>query len=444
MKVSNPPLLVIFAGLAASCASSAHRSSDQRMHPSAIDSTLSIATQGAQPSPQQAQPAAPREDGPFAPLLDALVGGRAWFAARYRYEDVDQDGFDDDAHASTLRTVLGYETKPYHDVQGLIEFEDVTAIGNDLYNSTTNGETGRPTVVDPEDTEVNQALVKYAGVPDASVLVGRRVLILDNHRFVGDVGWRQNQQTFDVVSVEYTGLESAGLFYAWMENANRIFGDSSPQGDARMASNLVNASYDAQEYGKLVGYWYDLDFDDLTTLSTSTVGARYTVNPALTGELKAVGAAEYAQQVDTGANPNDVDAGYELLELGVSHPRVAALAGLEVLEGSTTAAGDKFTTPLATLHKFQGWADQFLNTPDTGIEDLYLSLSGSADKLGWAAIWHEFDAEAGSMDYGSELDLQLTYAVSKRLAFGLKYADYDADDFSVDTRKVWGWMEVRP
>jgi hypothetical protein len=148
--------------------------------------------------------------------------------------------------------------------------------------------------------------------------------------------------------------------------------------------------------------------------------------------------------MDTGENPNDVDAGYRLLELGLSHPRVAALAGFEVLEGSASTPGDKFTTPLATLHKFQGWADQFLSTPDAGVEDLYFSLSGSVERFGWAAVWHDFDAEAVSQDQGRELDLLASYAVSKRIALGLKYADYDADGFSVDTRKIWGWVEVRP
>ena len=43
-------------------------------------------------------------------VLDALKNGKVLLNVRYRYEHSGQDGFDEDAHASTLRTRLGYET----------------------------------------------------------------------------------------------------------------------------------------------------------------------------------------------------------------------------------------------------------------------------------------------------------------------------------------------
>ena len=52
-------------------------------------------------------------------------------------------------------------------------------------------------------------------------------------------------------------------------------------------------------------------------------------------------------------------------------------AGYEVLEGAPTG-GLAFVTPLATLHKFQGWADKFLATPASGIEDAYIAVFGNA------------------------------------------------------------------
>ena len=117
--------------------------------------------------------------------------------------------------------------------------------------------------------------------------------------------------------------------------------------------------------------------------------------------------------------------------------------GYEVLSGNGAKG---FTTPYATLHKFQGWADKFLTTPVNGIEDRYLTLGwttkkiGRLDALAFTAVWHDYQAEHVSQDYGSELDLQLT-ARWKKLSGLLKYADYRADGLMTDTHKLWVQVE---
>jgi len=56
---------------------------------------------------------------------------------RYRFEYVEEDAFEDDSYASTLRTALGYETASYEGFSAGVEFQDVSVIGNpDAYNST--------------------------------------------------------------------------------------------------------------------------------------------------------------------------------------------------------------------------------------------------------------------------------------------------------------------
>ncbi len=82
--------------------------------------------------------------------------------------------------------------------------------------------------------------------------------------------------------------------------------------------------------------------------------------------------------------------------------------GAEVL-GGDTLPGKSFRTPLATLHKFQGWADKFLTTPAAGIEDQYLKFGYKKGAAGFHVMYHRFEAEAVTMDYGSELDLSLSY-----------------------------------
>ena len=159
---------------------------------------------------------------------EALKNGKVLLDIRYRYEFVDDAGFMEDARASTLRTRLGYVTGAFHGLTVLGELEDIHTVGADEYNSASNGLTMFPVVADPEGAELNQAYVAYAAVPHTTFRVGRQRITLDNHRFIGNVDWRQNEQTFDALSARYTPVEKLSLFYAHLENANTIFGADHP------------------------------------------------------------------------------------------------------------------------------------------------------------------------------------------------------------------------
>jgi hypothetical protein len=54
-----------------------------------------------------------------------------------------------------------------------------------------------------------------------------------------------------------------------------------------------------------------------------------------------------------------------------------------------------FTTPLATLHKFQGWADKFLTTPVNGLADLYVNAGYTRKGVGPLAPVANNDSEDG-------------------------------------------------
>jgi hypothetical protein len=111
----------------------------------------------------------------------------------------------------------------------------------------------------------------------------------------------------------------------------------------------------------------------------------------------------------------------------------------EVLGG----AGDgqrAFATPLATLHKWNGWADRFLQTPTAGLETLYLRAKGPlGERLGWTVVYHDFSADEGDLDFGSEIDAELTFSAPWGQTFALKVADYSAEDVFTDTRKLMVW-----
>lgn len=95
-------------------------------------------------------------------------------------------------------------------------------------------------------------------------------------------------------------------------------------------------------------------------------------------------------------------------------------------------------TRLATLHAFQGWADQFLLTPDAGIVDIYGSLGYA--RYGWRfeGIFHHFSAEDGGGSYGRELDFSATRPLRGRYTLMLKSAIFDGDSpVFPSTTKAW-------
>ena len=102
------------------------------------------------------------ESSPASSYSEAFGKSRAYLTFRYRYEYVDEGSFSEKAKASTLQTRFGFESGEYRDWKLGLEFNNVTIVGNEQYNSTRNGLTQYPTVADPEGTIVNHAFIDYS------------------------------------------------------------------------------------------------------------------------------------------------------------------------------------------------------------------------------------------------------------------------------------------
>jgi hypothetical protein len=121
---------------------------------------------------------------------------------------------------------------------------------------------------------------------------------------------------------------------------------------------------------------------------------------------------------------------------------------METLEGDGTRG---FSTPLATLHKFQGHADVFLTTPANGIVDRYATLSydtkledaGPVTGLTAAVTYHDFEAERTSASFGSETDVELVARMGDHWSTGIKYATYDGEGAFPDRDKLWLTVEFK-
>lgn len=371
---------------------------------------------------------------------------------RYRYEHVDQDNALEHGNAQTLRTRVGFQTGKWYGLSALVEADNVSRLGDAAYNSTRNGQTDYSVVADPDGSEINQALLRYDHA-FGSAIAGRQRINLDNQRFVGGVGWRQNEQTYDGVLGQLQPLDKLTLTYAYINNINTIFGPGDNRFDNRANpanieghSHLFNARYAHSPALTATAYSYLLGLDNIATAPAAALGtlSSKTTGLRLNGALHGISyALEYARQQDYADNPQELSNEYYLAELGYALKGATLKAGVEVLGGDSGPGNRAFQTPLATKHAFQGWADTFLLTPADGVQDVY--LGGTLPLLGGTlqAWYHDFRAERGSEQYGEEINIGYSRAIPlvKGLVATVKYAGYDADDYSVDTEKLWAQLQ---
>jgi hypothetical protein len=379
-------------------------------------------------APAAAKDGDPVEIGEGA-TLDLTLNGRL------RYETVEQAGLPDDAEALTLRLRFGSEIK-FLDVSFLGEVESTRAFVGD-YNDTLpgNGIEPVPVVADPENIEINRLQVSYMK-DGTGVTLGRQRIILDNARFVGNVGWRQNEQTFDAVRGQ-AKFGPVTLDATYSLSQRTVFGVDSPNEHFDGDLVLLNAGVDLSVVDAKA-FAYLIDYDTRIAFSSQTYGLLAKADIPL-GPVNINAHASYARQSDYGANPVSYDADYLNAQIGAGLFGFDLTAGYEELGSDGGVAA--FQTPLATLHAFNGWADLFLTTPTTGLRDYYAGIGRSIGVpflpgLKANLTYHQFESDFGGLDYGSEWDASLGFKLGP-VGLLAKYANYDADGFAVDTEKFW-------
>ncbi len=374
----------------------------------------------------------------------------------YRWENVNEDNKLDavtglptanqpqTANGNTLRLRAGLLSPVFYGLQGYAEFEGNLAMQEDFF-STRNNNKGYSTIADPEKAELNQLWISYSGIPDTVIKGGRQRIKLDDDRYIGNVGWRQMETTYDSVLLTHTNQQLFGLvinagyignvqtFTATTENINAPF---------------VNVNYKIGDYGNIIGYGYWLDYTEInepttTEKSNATYGVRFTnfQKPGdtlpITDDFGVVYTAEYAHQQDYGHGKTSYEADRFNLMGGLTAFNVTLQGAMEQLDGN--GKNKTFDTPLGTNHAFQGWADLFLVTPANGIRDVFgtahvLLNRGNVVLTG---VYHDFSDDTGQIHYGDEWDFQALWKLGKHYSVLAKYANYSADKFGTDTQKIW-------
>ena len=386
-------------------------------------------------------------------ITEALTGGKDFANVQYRYEGVRNPGkvaAPNYANASTVRLRFGYETATFKSFAVLVEAETLKTLGGGNYDSKANGKTGYAVIADPEFTEMNQAYLSYKELDSRTMLKwGRQRLILDNARFIGNVGWRQNEQTYDAVTIVNDYLPDTKITAGYITNVNRVFSDNALAtsgafaGNHKMKSPIINVGYKGWGFGEVVGYGYFLDYELPAnyTNSTKTYGLRLKGSAPM-GDNALLYTAEYATQSNYKNNPDSYRNNYALLEGGMDIKSADFKLGYEVLGGDGVKS---FSTPLATLHAFNGWVDMFLATPATGLKDLYASAGTTLAGIKLGAVYHDYSADTGGANYGTEWNLIASKNFDKNYAVGTKFGRFSSDSapVRVDTDKLWLWAEAK-
>ena len=357
---------------------------------------------------------------------------------RPRYETVD-DGANKDASALTIRTAVGVQAGLFG-VDGLnaqLQAMSVDHLGLVADYNPVNSDYA--TIADGPQTRMTQANISYANNGFVGI-VGRKMVVLDNARFIGNVGWRQMPQTYDLAAAVYN-YDKLSLLGAYVTRVNRIFnasGNGALKDHFDTATVLLHATYNVMPELTLTAYDYMVEnlFDHIGIRATGKVNA---------GNVKLAYEAEYTTQNDpsmtdaddaarTGIGSADIkqDASYYKVGLNATMNEFTVGAAYEFLSDN----GDgklAFWTPLATLHAMNGWADVFLTTPQSGLTDMSVKLAYNAGDYGKVVgVYHSFSSDSknasGNDDLGSEVDVAYSYKINKQLGMLLKGAWYSKGD----------------
>jgi len=308
---------------------------------------------------------------------------------------------------------------------------------------------------------ISNAEINYK-IEDTTLHAGRGQVNLDNQRFIGTVGWRQLERSYDSVFVANNSVKNLSVLAAWVYGLQGVGSMPNPAANPLLGTDtydtntvLLHAAYTVMPALKVTAYDYMI------------AGAHDTYGLALTGNVKLDMAklnyrAEYALQKDSTMeihNSNGkADAHYYNLDLGANVSGILAGANYEVLSANSnykddgTTAQNAFSTPLATGHKFNGWADKFLNTPAGGLQDLNFRLGYKAKGLGkLLAVYHNFTTDknmGNKSDLGSEIDAVYVNKIPgvNGLTGMLKYADYSKGTvagYTKDTTKFWAMLDYK-
>lgn len=368
---------------------------------------------------------------PSGSVLDSI---HLFGTARLRYEhaNFDKAGVGD-ANLFSLRARLGVKTDSIYGFKFLVEGEGTAPISKKQYYGAfpPPNNNGRAVIADPESYMLNRLQLSYTAEQiDTTVTVGRQYITLADQRFIGAIGWRQNDQTFDGAVLKNNSIENLNFTYAYISQVNRIFGSNAPVDSLEYwesNSHLVHLDYAATENLTLRGFAYLLRFDNSALNSTDTYGVELQGDSDILASQTLNYLVTVATQTDAGDNFNNYQEYYLRGQVGAKNDCYNYGLGAECM--TSDGEGGRFLFPLGTNHKFNGFADAFLTTPYNGLVDYYGWIGAKLFTFNHTVGLHYYTTQHDRTDLGWEVDYVAARNIGENTKVVIKGAYYDGRGF---------------
>ena len=368
-----------------------------------------------------------------------LAQGRFTAELRPRYNRIDESNKPERTEVGTLRAIGGWRSAPLAGMRLTAE-----GIYTDVYGSSVNtsgaanATSEYPLLPDPRFHGVNQVFVDYSGIDALRVRAGRQIVRMDNQRWVSDNDFRQIPQLFDGVLASYTGIGATELTggYFWRQRTT-----SGTEDELKLG--ILHAAWNPLPGHSLAGYAYFHDepqngaFTSFANNSYRAIGVRASGTAAQVGAFEIPYELEYAHQDHyAGGNPL-INVSYWRAGTGIANEHLTLRGDYEVKGSNGGHYG--LQMPLTDFYSFNGWTLHFFNTPPRGLRDGWLTLRYEWEPLTFYAEAHRFRSDYGSIDFGRELDVGLTYEWNQNLFLRMQHARYDPSSDTADPsiRKTW-------
>jgi len=374
------------------------------------------------------------------------------FGIRTRLEtaEVSDSTKDNYSHALTVKARVTIKQNLFDRFNMLLQFDHVASLDTDKHSNGVN-QTSYPTIVDPQGTEINQASIQTEWL-ETNFTMGRQRITFGDQRFIGDLGFRQNDQTYDALKLEKTLFSGSKLTLAYIHNVNRIFGDQAERqlskndtrfsalngirpegllGNHHIDGMLLHFNINEWDHVELSSYGYAVHNYHVPAFSNRTFGIESKYRQKF-GHFKTEAAINLAFQKQQTNSSDWIP--YHKLSASIAYKQVRLGLRHEVLSEKDNTA---FITPLATLHKFQGWTDQFINTPSLGLVDNSINLVFNLRPLTLDIRHHIFTSDKANVDFGKEVDVDIIYKPTRTHEVKLRIADFNpADNQAIKTKDV--------
>ena len=183
-------------------------------------------------------------DEQFASLEES-VPGKFNINSRTRFEVFNNNTNPSDHRSGFSESVrYGYTTETFGGFNAMVEGETVTRLGGNHDDIHPLDDAG-------DGTDLNQAWVQYVDADYGKVKVGRQIYSLDDHRFIGHVGWRQNIQTFDAATGEFSGVDKLSVKAFYLAEQHTVSGLHN-----ELDAAGVNVSYAFAPEFNLTAFYY--------------------------------------------------------------------------------------------------------------------------------------------------------------------------------------------